>query len=147
MMEYRFADRFDNLTGSAIRAIFSLLADPKIISFAGGNPSPQTFPAEELKALSDRIFDERPDTVLQYGGTLGRTGALSAVKSLLEEEGLTPDMSELVMLTGSSQGIELMTKVFINPGDVVLVESPTFLGALQTFMSYQAELKAECGVK
>ena len=141
MMEYRFADRFDNLTGSAIRAIFSLLADPKIISFAGGNPSPQTFPAEELKALSDRIFDERPDTVLQYGGTLGRTGALSAVKSLLEEEGLTPDMSELVMLTGSSQGIELMTKVFINPGDVVLVESPTFLGALQTFMSYQAELK------
>ena len=140
-MNYEFASRFDKLTGSAIRAIFALLADPNIISFAGGNPSPVTFPAEELKMLSEKIYETRSDSVLQYGGTLGRESALKAVKKLLEEEGLSPEMNELVMLTGSSQGIELMSKVFLDPGDVMLVESPTFLGAIQTFMSYQPEIK------
>ena len=139
-MEYKFAKRFDGITGSAIRAIFSLLADPEIISFAGGNPSPATFPAEELKKLADEILEKRADSVLQYGGTIGRNDALKAVKQLLEEEGLKPSPDELVILSGSSQGIELMTKAFIDPGDVILVESPTFLGAIQTFRTYQAEL-------
>ncbi len=139
-MEYRFAKRFDNITGSAIRAIFSLLSDPNIISFAGGNPSPATFPADDLKALSQKILSERADSVLQYGGTAGRDGALAAVKGLLEEEGLKPANDELIMLTGSSQGIELMSKAFLDPGDTVLVESPTFLGAIQTFRTYQANV-------
>ncbi len=139
-MDYRFADRWDGIEGSAIRAIFSLLSDPEMISFAGGNPSPVTFPKEDLRDLSFRILDEEGDSVLQYGGTAGTKDALNTVKSLLRDEGLDPEDGEVITLTGSSQGIELMTKVFINPGDRMVVESPTFLGALQTFNTYQAEI-------
>ena len=139
-MEYQFAKRFNGITGSAIRAIFSLLADPSIISFAGGNPSPATFPSQELAKMGAEILEKDGAEVLQYGGTLGRQGARKVVAQLLREEGLSPDMDELIMITGSSQGIELMTKAMIDPGDVVLVESPTFLGAIQTFRSYEAAL-------
>jgi len=139
-MDYRFASRFDGITGSAIRAIFSLLADPKIISFAGGNPSPATFPKEDLAKMAEKLISEQGDSVLQYGGTIGRASALNTVKELLAKEGYDAKDGELITLTGSSQGIEMMTKVFINPGDTVLVEAPTFLGALQTFNTYQANL-------
>ncbi len=139
-MNYTFADRFDGITGSAIRAIFSLLADPEIISFAGGNPSPKTFPAEALSEIARKLILERGASILQYGGTIGTADLMGEVQKLLEAEGLHPGMDELVMLTGSTQGIDLMTKALVNPGDTVLVESPTFLGALQTFKTYQANL-------
>jgi len=139
-MEYKFAKRFDGITGSAIRAIFSLLADPNIISFAGGNPSPQTFPKEDLAKMAEKLISEQGDSILQYGGTVGRPAALKTVKNLLAKEGFDPKDNEIITLTGSSQGIEMMTKIFINPGDTVLVEAPTFLGALQTFKTYQANL-------
>lgn len=139
-MEYRFAKRFDRLTGSAIRAIFALLADPNIISFAGGNPSPETFPKQELASLAEKLIAKDGDTILQYGGTVGRPAVLETIRELLAKEGYQAKENELITLTGSSQGIEMMTKVFINPGDTVLVEAPTFLGALQTFLSYEANV-------
>lgn len=139
-MEYGFARRFDGITGSAIRQIFSLLGDPEIISFAGGNPSPESFPKDVLSKMAERILAEQGDTILQYGGTAGIPYLLNAVKKKFEKEGLAPSPEELIILTGSSQGIELLSKAMIDPGDVVLVESPTFLGALQTFWLYQAKL-------
>jgi len=140
-MNIRFADRFEGITGSAIRQIFALLADPDIISFAGGNPSPATFPSEDLAAIAAKLIAEQGASVLQYGGTLGMPALIGQVKGLLEQEGLRPGDDELIMLSGSSQGIDLMTKTLVNPGDVVLVESPSFLGALQTFKLYQAHLE------
>ena len=139
-MEYLFADRFRGVEGSAIRAIFSLLGDPQIISFAGGNPSPKTFPAEKLAGYAQRLIREKGDSVLQYGGTLGNAELLEQVQKLLEAEGLQPKRQELIILSGSSQGIDLLAKTLLNPGDRVMVESPTFLGALQTFKMYQADL-------
>lgn len=139
-MEYLFADRFRGVEGSAIRAIFSLLGDPQIISFAGGNPSPKTFPAEKLAGYAQRLIREKGDSVLQYGGTLGNAELLEQVQKLLEAEGLQPQTQELIILSGSSQGIDLLAKTLLNPGDRVMVESPTFLGALQTFKMYQADL-------
>ena len=139
-MDYRFAKRYDGITGSAIRAIFSLLSDPEIISFAGGNPSPETFPKEILADMAKNLLDEQGDSILQYGGTAGIPQLLHAVQAKFEREGLAPKPEELIILSGSSQGIELLTKAMVDPGDVVLVESPTFLGALQTFLLYQAKL-------
>lgn len=139
-MEYLFAERFHGVEGSAIRAIFSLLGDPEIISFAGGNPSPKTFPADKLAGYAARLIREQGDSVLQYGGTLGTADLLGQVQKLFEAEGLSPKKEELIILSGSSQGIDLLTKTLINPGDRIIVESPTFLGAIQTFKMYQAEL-------
>lgn len=140
-MKVSFAERYEGVTGSAIRQIFALLADPEIISFAGGNPAPVTFPSEALSEIAARLIREEGASILQYGGTAGVPGYLAQVKGLFEAEGLHPADNELISLTGSSQGIDLMTKAVVNPGDVVLVESPTFLGALQTFKLYQAELQ------
>ena len=139
-MEYLFAERFNGVEGSAIRAIFSLLGDPEIISFAGGNPSPKTFPADKLAGYAARLIREQGDSVLQYGGTLGTADLLGQVQKLFEAEGLSPKKEELIILSGSSQGIDLLTKTLINPGDRIIVESPTFLGAIQTFKMYQADL-------
>ena len=139
-MEYLFAERFNGVEGSAIRAIFSLLGDPEIISFAGGNPSPKTFPADKLAGYAAKLIRERGDSVLQYGGTLGTADLLGQVQKLFEAEGLSPKKEELIILSGSSQGIDLLTKTLINPGDRIIVESPTFLGAIQTFKLYQADL-------
>jgi len=139
-VEYLFAERFDGVEGSAIRAIFSLLGDPEIISFAGGNPSPKTFPADKLAGYAARLIREQGDSVLQYGGTLGTAELLGQVQKLFEAEGLSPRKEELIILSGSSQGIDLLAKTLINPGDRIIVESPTFLGAIQTFKMYQAEL-------
>ena len=139
-MEYLFAERFHGVEGSAIRAIFSLLGDPEIISFAGGNPSPKTFPADKLAGYAARLIREQGDSVLQYGGTLGAADLLGQVQKLFEAEGLSPKKEELIILSGSSQGIDLLTKTLINPGDRIIVESPTFLGAIQTFKMYQADL-------
>ena len=139
-MEYLFAERFNGVEGSAIRAIFSLLGDPEIISFAGGNPSPKTFPADKLAGYAAKLIREQGDSVLQYGGTLGTADLLGQVQKLFEGEGLSPKKEELIILSGSSQGIDLLTKTLINPGDRIIVESPTFLGAIQTFKMYQADL-------
>lgn len=139
-MNYNFADRYEGITGSAIRNIFALLTDPEIISFAGGNPAPETFPAEELSKISSDILLNDGATVLQYGGTYGRPALLSVLSEMLAEEDRKPQANEVIALTGSSQGIDLMTKAFIQKGDTVLVESPTFLGAIQTFRLFEANI-------
>lgn len=135
---YKFADRFNGVTGSAIRQIFSLLSDPEMISFAGGNPSPETFEGEALSKIAAELLCEQGKTILQYGDTAGTKPLISTVQKLMHEEGLEVAENEIIILTGSSQGIDMMTKTFCNIGDVVLVESPTFLGAIQTFRLYQA---------
>lgn len=139
---YKFAERLNGISGSAIRQIFTLLADPKIISFAGGNPSPESFPAETLAGLSARILRDEGKTILQYGGTIGLPALIEAVAARLRGIGIRAKTEEIIITSGSSQGIDLTAKTFINPGDRVLVESPTFLGALQTFLIYQADLKS-----
>lgn len=144
IINYCFADRYEGITGSAIRRIFALLSDPEIISFAGGNPSASTFPSSELAEFSRKLLESKGDVLLQYGNTVGMPSLIEGVEKLLRAEGLSPESGEIIILTGSSQGIELMSKAFLNAGDVVLAEDPSFLGALQTFRLYQAEVR---GVK
>ena len=137
----QFAERFNGISGSAIREIFKLLANPDIISFAGGNPSPDSFPKEALADIAKDALLENGEWILQYGPTRGYKPLMEEIQKMMAEEGVKADLSNIIITSGSSQGIEMMAKTLIDKGDVILVESPTFLGAIQTFKSYQAMLE------
>lgn len=139
-MSYSFAARTEGISGSAIREILKLMVDPAIISFAGGNPSAESFPTEELAQLSASLLQSEGPRILQYGTTEGWAPLRESICKVVEPRGMHITADEVLILTGSSQGIELFTKISINPGDVVLCETPTFLGALQTFATYQAKV-------
>ncbi|OQB24395.1 MAG: 2-aminoadipate transaminase [Firmicutes bacterium ADurb.Bin182] len=136
-----FARRMEHVTGSAIRELFKLLADPGIISLGGGNPARESFPVEELKEIIFELMTESGVNLLQYGSTEGYMPLREAyLERIAKPKGIEGDIQNVLTLTGSMQGLDLLCKVFLNPGDAVLVESPTFLGALQAFTVYQAEL-------
>lgn len=136
-----FAKRLDNVTGSAIRAIFALLAQPGMISFAGGNPSPESFPKEDIAEISASLLCESGSSILQYGGTPGIVGLKNTVIDMMKKRGISATPEEVIITSGATQGIGLAAKTLVNPGDVILAESPTFIGALQTFLTYEADVK------
>jgi len=138
-MNYTFAGRFDGVEGSEIRKIFSLLAVPDMISFAGGNPSPLCFPSQQIGEITDELIQKHASSVFQYGNTVGTSSLLQTVREMNSH--LMREDDDLIILTGSSQGIEMTARAFINKGDTMLVESPTFLGALQTFKLAEADVK------
>lgn len=133
-----FADRMIPITGSAIREIFKLLDMPGLISFAGGMPAKESFPAQKIAEITTKLMAEQGESVLQYGATEGWKPLRESCAALVTNKGVKATANDVLTLTGSSQGIELIAKVFLNTGDVVLVENPTFLGALQTFRTYRA---------
>ena len=135
------ANRMQGVSGSAIRELFKLLGDPNIISFGGGNPAKECFPKEEIRAITDELLRDKSDILLQYGATEGYLPLRRAyLDSILPDSGLHGELDNVLSLTGSMQGLDLICKTVINPGDVVLVEEPSFLGALQTFHVAQAKL-------
>lgn len=135
------ANRMQGVSGSAIRELFKLLGDPNIISFGGGNPAKECFPKEEIRAITDELLRDKSDILLQYGATEGYLPLRRAyLDSILPDSGLHGELDNVLALTGSMQGLDLICKTVINPGDVVLVEEPSFLGALQTFHVAQAKL-------
>ncbi|MGN1098280.1 MAG: PLP-dependent aminotransferase family protein [Clostridia bacterium] len=135
-----FADRAAGLSGSAIRATFKLLADPSIISFAGGAPSPDLFPTEELAEISARIFRDNGVKALQYGITEGYAPLMDFVKSRLVSQGIIKEGDGVVITTGGQQVIDLTGRALVNEGDVVAVGRPSFVGGLNCFRSYNAKL-------
>lgn len=140
-MEYRISDKMANLKPSAIREIFKSLSDPTIVSFAAGNPSPLSFPAEELAEISADIFRNDATTALQYGITEGYPGLRAAIAERLSRKfGIGRDFDETIITTGGQQGIELACKALCNEGDVVICENPSFIGALNAFRSNGAKL-------
>ena len=135
------ANRMQGVSGSAIRELFKLLGDPNIISFGGGNPAKECFPKEEIRTITDELLRDKSDTLLQYGAPEGYLPLRRAyLDSILPDSGLHGELDNVLSLTGSMQGLDLICKTVINPGDVVLVEEPSFLGALQTFHVAQAKL-------
>lgn len=139
-MEYSYAQRMEGITGSAIRDIFRLLANPNIISFAGGNPLAASFPADELAKISANLLEKNGGGLLQYGATEGYLPLRESITQIIKDRGIDAQVENILPLSGSSQGIEIVTKLMINPGDCILCENPTFLGALQTFLTYQAKV-------
>lgn len=138
--EQRYAQRTQRMKGSAIRELLKLTEDPEIISFAGGMPAPEIFPTEEFAAACNRVLQNQSRLALQYGTTEG----YAPLREMLAQQaaargGFAVSADNVMMTSGSQQALDLIGKVFINPGDHVLVESPTYLGALQAWNAYGAE--------
>lgn len=136
-----FAKRLDGVSGSAIRELFKLAGDPEIISFGGGNPSKDSFPVDVIRDITDKKLKDEGKILLQYGGTEGYMPLRKAyLEHLAGPKGVKGEIDNVLITTGSMQGLDLTLKALVDPGDVVLVESPTFLGALQAFNIAQAKL-------
>lgn len=141
-MNYKISDKFVNMKPSAIREIFKSLGKPGCISFAAGNPSPESFPVEDIKRIAADILTEEPITALQYGITEGYPKLRELVSQRLKRlYNIGTEDDDTIIVTGGQQGIELTCKVMCNEGDVVICENPSFIGALNAFRSLGAELK------
>lgn len=139
-MEYRISDKMKSLKPSAIREIFKSLTDPTIISFAAGNPAPESFPVEDLARISADIFREEASVALQYGITEGYMPLRRDVEQRLSSRFAIDTENNMTIITsGGQQGIELLTKTMCNEGDVVICENPSFIGALNAFRSSGCE--------
>ena len=139
----RFARRTAGDVGEGIAAILSLLGVPGLISFAGGFPDPSTFPRERAAALLTEFAASGETSAFQYAPTRGLAGPLDAVASRLEAtQGRRPAEDELLIASGAIEGLELVSKTFVDPGDVAVVEAPTYLGAIMAFRGYDAALVA-----
>lgn len=141
-MDYIFSDRISGLQPSAIREILKATADPSIIPFAAGNPDVATFPIDDVKKISKRIFDEMPVLALQYGVTEGYTPLRDRIlKYMKEKRNIGREFDNIIITSGATQIMDLATKVFCNYGDTVICETPSFIGSLNCFRSYGCKLK------
>lgn len=136
----KFSDKVKHLEASSIREIFKLLAKPGIISFAGGAPDPNLFPKKEFSEIAKEILETEGNVALQYGITEGYAPLRAWVKERLLSQGVLKDTDDVIIVSGGQQGIDLCSKSLINPGDGVICEEPSFIGGLNCFRSYNAEL-------
>jgi 2-aminoadipate transaminase len=141
-IEWRFSERASQLQSSFIREILKITQRPEIISFAGGLPSPETFPVTEMKAAFDKVLSENPKMALQYGPTDGYPLLREWIANSLSTDTCTILPEQVLMTSGSQQALDLLGKVLIDEGSRVLVETPSYLGALQAFSVYRPEFKS-----
>ena len=135
------SDRMKGVKASAVREIFKVTGQPGVISLAGGNPAPESFPVEEIKKIAAQILENEPVAALQYGVSEGFPLLRELVKKrLLEKFGIGKDTDDLIIVSGAQQGADLATKALINEGDGVVCEEPSFIGCLNTFRTYNAKL-------
>lgn len=140
-MEYRISDKLKNLKPSAIREIFKSLTNPEIIAFAAGNPAAESFPMDFIRKKSAEILENSPVAALQYSLTEGYPALRVAVKARLKDAfRIGREFDETIITSGGQQGIELFCKVMCNEGDVVISESPSFIGSLNCFRSNGAKI-------
>lgn len=140
-MEYMIANRISEVKGSIIRELFKLAKDPNIISFGGGNPSPETFPVADIARITAEAFAKNPIAMLQYGLSEGYDPLRETMKAhLAKNEGFDFTDNELYIVSGGQQAADLTAKLFVNEGDVVITEEPSFIGCMNTFRSYKAKL-------
>lgn len=139
-IQSKFSEKVRHLEGSAIREMFKLMAKPGIISFAGGAPDPALFPNEEFAAIAEEVLRERGPLALSYGITEGYTPLRDWVIDRLSSQGIDTEKNDTVIVSGGQQGIDLAAKSLLNPGDGIICEEPSFIGGLNCFRSYNAEL-------
>ena len=135
----RFAQRTQQMESSAIREILKVTQLPDVISFAGGLPSPDVFPIEELVQACEKVLREKGDLALQYSPTEGYLPLKEMICRHTARYGINVNPGNVLITSGSQQALDLIGKIFINPGDKILVEAPTYLGAIQAWKAYGAE--------
>ncbi len=136
LWDERYALRTDNIGSSAIRELLKLTSLPDVISFAGGLPAPEVFPIEKFKEAAEVVLTEMGETALQYGTTEGYQPLREMIARNASKYGIQISADNVLITTGSQQALDLLGRIFINRGDRVLVESPTYLGAIQAWNAY-----------
>lgn len=140
-MEHLYSQRVKQVKASEIREILKLTQQPEIISFAGGLPAPELFPIEAMKLVTQKVLNEMGREALQYSTTEGYDPLREKIAVRLNRDGLNASKEHILITNGSQQGLDFTGKIFLNPNDIVLCESPSYLGAINAFKAY------ECGFK
>ena len=141
-MEYKFSDKIAALKPSAVREILKSTSDPEVISLAAGNPAPEAFPVEDIRKIGQEILENEPILALQYGVTEGYQPLIDELKAMLKRRlNIGKDFDQLIVTSGATQIMELLTKVLCNEGDSIAVEDPSFIGSLNAFRSYGVNLR------
>ncbi len=133
-----FSETIAGMSGNVIREILKLTQKPDVISFAGGMPPVDAFPVESLREISDLVFDKYGAGILQYGTSEGFLPLREYIVDWMAEKGIKAGLEEVIIISGSQQGIDLTAKTFLDRGDGVMVENPTYLAAIQIFKLYGA---------
>ena len=135
-----YASRAHAMRASEIRALFAVASRPEVVSLAGGMPYVQALPVEMLVDTAERLLHERGSVALQYGSGQGDVTLREQILDVIAEVGVTAHPDDIVVTPGSQMALDLVTRVFCDPGDVVLVESPSYVGALGVFRAYECEV-------
>ncbi len=136
-----YSDRAGKMRKSEIRELLKVAQDPEIISFAGGLPSPQSFPLTELEEIAADVLKENGPAALQYGTTEGVLQLREDIARQSKKEGMKDVSAENIIITsGSQQALDVVGKMFLNPGDLAIVELPSYLGGLNAFRAYECNL-------
>ena len=128
------------MRSSEIRELLELSQQPGVISFAGGLPNPNAFPIEEIKEISNRILEEQGSKALQYGPTAGLREFRELLANFVKENEIKANVDNILTTVGSQQALDIVGRIFINEGDVVMVGLPTYLGGINAFLAYRAKL-------
>ncbi|MFV0452700.1 MAG: PLP-dependent aminotransferase family protein [Propioniciclava sp.] len=136
----QYAERTGSMTVSAVRALFSVANRPEVVSLAGGMPNINDLPLGSIGTAFDDLIRTQGVQAMQYGSGQGELFMREKIVEVMAEEGIEANPDDVVITCGSQQGLDLITRVFCDPGDVVLAEAPSYVGALGTFNAYQAQI-------
>ncbi|MGV8881388.1 MAG: PLP-dependent aminotransferase family protein [Rhodoglobus sp.] len=136
-----YADRTAGLAASEVRALFAVASRPEVVSLAGGMPFVSALPNDLITGAMDRVMRDNGPVALQYGSGQGMPALREHILEVMALEGIRGSVDDVVVTTGSQHALELITKLFVNPGDVVLAEAPSYLTALTVFKSFQADVR------
>ena len=136
--EYRYAQRMKGMKSSIVREILKITSQPDVISFAGGMPAPELFPLKEIEQACVKVLRKHGSSALQYSISEGYVPLREFIVQKMARYNIMATVDNVLITTGSQQGLDLVARVLVDPGDVIIVEAPTFVGALQSFTAYQA---------
>jgi len=136
-----YADRAAGLSASEVRALFAVASRPEVVSLAGGMPFVAALPFDKVRSSVDSVLATQGAVALQYGSGQGLPSLREKIRHVMAEEGIRAGVDDIVVTTGSQQGLDLVAKLFINPGDAIIAESPSYVGAMGVFRSYQARVE------
>jgi DNA-binding transcriptional MocR family regulator len=132
-----YAHRTSGMSASEVRALFAVASRPEVVSLAGGMPFVQALPTDDVLDVVREVFDEHGPAALQYGGGQGDPGLREQLARLMAAEAIESDPDDIVITTGAQQALDLIGKIFIDPGDLIAVEAPAYVGALTAFGAYE----------
>lgn len=151
-MEFKFSDNLKNMKPSEIRELLKYATNKNLISFGGGMPNPETFPMADLKSIMDDVMDQHGTVAMQYGNTGGLNELRTEIVRLVREtENIKSSESQVLVTAGSQQGLYELAKILVNPGDTIITEEPTYVGAISAFDANEADMHSipmdENGIK